>query len=173
MKLNIFIQTVGFLYTNIQNVENFDYPWYGGLSHKIYKTFSPEAVDAIQNSNDMLIESKNMYEFASTYYNEMLRIGERLDFDIKDCKNIEIYYFGMILRDMLDKRVLGFEGSIKYAMGILDLWKNEKKITSKAYNYLFKTYCTDSTRDPDHNQIDASRQFALKNISDMKLVKIL
>jgi hypothetical protein len=59
-----------------------------------------------------------------------------------------------------------------YALGILDLWKNEKKITSKAYNYLYKTYCYGNSKDADHNQIDASRQFELKNIDDMKLIKI-
>lgn len=172
MKLDIFIKTVGFLFSNRNNLLNFDYPWYGGLPSKIYNTFSPEAVDAVQNINEDLIDTVNMYVFALVYYNEMHRIGEPLHFNINKCKNIETYYFGIILREMLDKRALGYEGSMMYALGILDLWKNEKKITSKAYNYLYKTYCYGNCKDADHNQIDASRQFELNNIDDMKLIKI-
>jgi len=84
MKIKVFEECIDRLFPvrKTKSIENFDYPDYGNLPKKLSNTFSPEAVDAIQNTKKELSVAKSRKEFSTIWYEEMKRLGEDLDFKI-------------------------------------------------------------------------------------------
>jgi len=81
MHQKTFISIVSHLFPRRQiEIPHFDSPTYGGLPVRVYKTISPEAVDAIQNMADELVRSRSKNQFAKIWHAEMSRLGEPLNF---------------------------------------------------------------------------------------------
>lgn len=62
----------------LELIDEFDYPWYGGLKGKM-GCCSPEAVDAMQNIwHDFQNGYKTKKRFQNEYKKELKRIGENI-----------------------------------------------------------------------------------------------
>lgn len=63
---------------NIQSV--FDFPDYGGLSHRVYSSLSSEAVDAVQDCWRELVngEFNTKANFKRAYVERLLCLGENI-----------------------------------------------------------------------------------------------
>lgn len=84
MKKHIFDATINHLWQHrfyYYDDHLFDFPFYGGIPRKINRTFSSEAVDAMQNvweefTNDFY---KTKKQFASAYKVELKILGENVE----------------------------------------------------------------------------------------------
>ena len=82
MKKTVFNKLIELLWTNRKIHQSqpdvlFDFPDYGKLKKEIWKTLSPEAVDAIQYIwHDFLFSIKRRREFAAKFRKRLKELGE-------------------------------------------------------------------------------------------------
>lgn len=76
-KFNLYTDHIWKMREYLQQIDQFDYPWYGGLKRKFFSA-SPEACDAFQNIWHHFCEGKykSKLQFRNAYKTELKRIGE-------------------------------------------------------------------------------------------------